>query len=384
MSVHKEVAFEDAIERALLDSGWERGLHDGYDRELALDTDQLFTFIGATQQDQWDRLIEFEGGDQDATQQKFAQYLAREIDTHGALDVLRHGVKDRGVLIRLAYFRPAHTLADDALVQYEQNRLSVIRQLRYSAKTPDRSLDLVLFVNGVPVATAELKNPLTGQTVEHAKAQYRKDRDPRELIFARRTLVHFAVDPDLVFITTRLAGEKTRFLPFNMGSEGPGVSRRRREPASRSTATARRTCGSRCGSRTPGWTLFGASCTSRSEEHGQGRPARAAHDLPAVPPVARGPRADRARRRARRRTQLPGPALGRLRQVEHHRLAGHRLSHTCTTDDERAGLRQGHRDHRPGRAGPAAAGHDLPVRARPGVVQQDRRKDAEVRAGARR
>ena len=124
---------------------------------------------------------------------------------------------------RLAYFRPAHTLADDALVQYEENRLSVTRQLHYSTREPDRSLDLVLFVNGIPVATAELKNPLTGQTVEHAKEQYRRDRDPRELLFARRALVHFAVDPELVFITTRLAGKATRFLPFNTGSDGPGV-----------------------------------------------------------------------------------------------------------------------------------------------------------------
>ncbi len=223
MSVHKEVAFEDAIERALLASGWHRGQRDGYDRELGLDTDQLWTFISRTQMDQWNHLLEFDGGDQTAAQRKFARYLTREIDQRGALDVLRHGVKDRGVLIRLAYFMPAHTLADDALVQYRENRLSVTRQLRYSTKTPDRSLDLALFVNGIPVATAELKNPLTAQTVEHAKAQYREDRDPRELLFARRTLVHFAVDPNLVFITTRLAGAKTRFLPFNTGSEGPGA-----------------------------------------------------------------------------------------------------------------------------------------------------------------
>ncbi|MGI8647159.1 MAG: restriction endonuclease subunit R [Acidimicrobiales bacterium] len=223
MSVHKEIAFEDAIERVLLGSGWHQGLPDGYDRKLGLDTDQLFTFIGATQIEQWKQLVHFDGGDQAATQRRFQQHLAREIDARGVLDVLRHGVKDRGVLIRLVYFSPAHTLADDALVQYRHNRLSVTRQLRYSTKAPDKSLDLALFINGIPVATAELKNPLTDQTVEHAKAQYRRDRDPRELLFARRTLVHFAVDPELVFITTRLAGEKTRFLPFNTGSSGPGI-----------------------------------------------------------------------------------------------------------------------------------------------------------------
>ncbi|GAB2859421.1 type I restriction endonuclease subunit R [Lentzea nigeriaca] len=222
MSVHKEIAFEDAIGEAL-EPGWvEKSRHD-YNRELALDTSALLAFIGATQQDQWEKLIAFEGGDQDVTQVRFYRYLAKEIETRGALDVLRHGVRDRGVLIRLAYFRPAHTLADDALVQYDRNVLSYIRQLHYSTTTPKKSLDLVLFVNGIPVATAELKNPLTGQNVEHAKAQYRQDRDPKELLFAKRTLVHFAVDPDLVFITTRLAGEKTRFLPFNTGSNGPGV-----------------------------------------------------------------------------------------------------------------------------------------------------------------
>jgi type I restriction enzyme R subunit len=223
VSVHREIAFEDAIERAMLASGWLPGQAANYRRELGLDTAELFTFIGATQVDQWERLVEFEGGDLDAAQRKFAERLGREIDRRGALDVLRHGVKDRGVLIRLAYFRPAHTLADDALVQFAQNRLTVTRQLWYFTKTPDKSLDLVLFINGVPVATAELKNPLTQQTVEHAKEQYRRDRDPRELLFARRALVHFAVDPELVFITTRLAGKQTRFLPFDIGSEGPGV-----------------------------------------------------------------------------------------------------------------------------------------------------------------
>lgn len=224
MSVHKEIAFEAAIEQSLLESGWHRGDNSSYRRGLGLDTGELFTFLGATQADEWNRLLDFYGKDDpDRAQRKFAQHVAKQIDERGALDVLRHGVKDRGITIRLAYFRPAHTIAEDALAQYAQNRLSVTRQLRYSDKTTD-ALDLALFVNGIPVATAELKNPLTGQTVEHAKQQYRHDRDPRELLFAKRALVHFAVDPDLVFVTTRLAGAKTRFLPFNTGSEGPGSS----------------------------------------------------------------------------------------------------------------------------------------------------------------
>jgi len=224
MSAHKEISFEAAIEQSLLDSGWKRGTNDGYRRDLGLDTAELFAFLGATQADEWSRLLEFYGRDDvDGAQRKFAQHVARQIDERGVLDVLRRGVKDRGVLIRLAYFRPAHTIAEDSLAQYAQNRLTVTRQLRYSEKTTD-ALDLALFVNGVPVATAELKNPMTNQTVEHAKQQYRKDRDPRELLFAKRALAHFAVDPDLVFVTTRLAAAMTRFLPFNTGSEGPGVS----------------------------------------------------------------------------------------------------------------------------------------------------------------
>lgn len=170
MSVHKEIAFENAIERSLLDSGWHRGDPSGYRRELGLDTGELFAFLGATQADEWGKLLEFYGRDDvDGAQRKFAQRVAKEIDERGALDVLRHGVKDRGVLVQLAYFRPAHTIADDALAQYEQNRFTMTRQLRYSEKTTD-TLDVVLFVNGIPVATAELKYPLTGQTVEARQA----------------------------------------------------------------------------------------------------------------------------------------------------------------------------------------------------------------------
>ncbi|WP_033439456.1 type I restriction endonuclease subunit R [Saccharothrix sp. NRRL B-16314] len=222
MGVHTERAFEDAIEASLIAAGWERGRRDDYDRELGLDTEQLAAFVNATQADVWNQLKVHYGDSLGEARQQFARHVAKEIDKRGAVDVLRHGVRDRGHLVRLAYFRPAHTLADDALVRYEQNRLSVTRQLAYSERDRGKELDLALFVNGVPVATAELKNPLTGQNVEHAKEQYRRDRDQREPLFARRTLVHFAVDPDLVFLTTRLAGEKTRFLPFNTGSEGPG------------------------------------------------------------------------------------------------------------------------------------------------------------------
>ncbi|MEU8377387.1 type I restriction endonuclease [Micromonospora sp. NPDC048894] len=221
--VHQEQTFEEAIEGDLLAKAWLRGLASNYDRQLGLDTAELSAFIGATQPEDWARLLAYHGNDPDVARREFAQYLARQLDERGPLDVLRRGVKDKGVLIRLAYFKPAHAITDDALTLYRANRLTVTRQLAYSTSN-NNTLDLVLFVNGIPLATAELKNPLTGQTVEDAKEQYRRTRDPKELLFARRTLVHFAVDPDLVFVTTKLAGEKTRFLPFNTGSNGPGAS----------------------------------------------------------------------------------------------------------------------------------------------------------------
>ena len=128
-------------------------------------------------------------------------------------------MNDHGIEVRLAYFKPAHGLTPELTSLYEANRLTVTRQLPYDV-AGTKTLDLGLFVNGIPVATAELKNPLTHQTVEHAKRQYREDRDPGNVTLGRRALVHFAVDPDLVEMTTRLDGLATRFLPFNRGDAG--------------------------------------------------------------------------------------------------------------------------------------------------------------------
>jgi type I restriction enzyme R subunit len=219
---HTELAFEDRVEFELVGQGWSKA-QGTYNKELAIDTGELFRFIGASQAKRWDKLIEFYGGDPDTAQRQFAQRVAAEVDSRGVLDVLRLGVKDRGVQIDLAYFRPGHTLAVDALVEYQANVLTVARQIHYSVRDPRKSVDMALFVNGLPVATVELKNPNTGQNVDHAIAQYRK-RDHNEVFFAKRTLVHFAVDPDRAFIATRLHGPDTRFLPFNVGSNGPGMS----------------------------------------------------------------------------------------------------------------------------------------------------------------
>lgn len=219
--VTKESAFEAAIEAHLLGNGWQQGAAAHYRRDLGMDTAVLFEFIGATQPKQWERLIGVHGGANQA-QAKFAKRLAAEIDSRGTIDVLRRGVEDTGVKIRLAFFKPGHALTPNLTALYGENRLVVTRQAHVSESNTQDSVDLLLIVNGLPVATAELKNPLTGQTVEHAKEQYRTDRNAKDLIFAKRTVVHYAVDPDLVFLTTRLEGADTYFLPFNQGSGGPG------------------------------------------------------------------------------------------------------------------------------------------------------------------
>lgn len=199
----------------------QQGAVRDFDPARGLDTAELFTFLGATQAELWDELVKRYGGDPDRAQSKFADRLAGELDKRGVVDVLRHDVVDQGVTLRLAYFRPAHGLSADLVAKYEANRLTATRQLRYQDGSGN-ALDVALFVNGIPVATAELKNPLTGQGVDQAMTQYRVDRDPKNRTLAR-AVVHFAVDPQRVAMTTRLAGADTRFLPFNQGNNlGPG------------------------------------------------------------------------------------------------------------------------------------------------------------------
>ena len=200
--VNRERAFEDGIEDHLLTHGYHQGSAPDYEPALGLDTAQLFAFIGATQSEQWERLVPLHG-DPDTAQKRFAQRLAVQIDKRGTIDVLRHGMSDNGIDFRLAYFRPASGLNPDLETLYDANRLTVTRQLHYAGDI--KALDLAIFCNGLPVATAELKNQFTGQNVHHAMAQYRTDRDPRNVLFAKRALVHFAVDAALVMMTTQLA-----------------------------------------------------------------------------------------------------------------------------------------------------------------------------------
>ncbi|MBA3790900.1 MAG: DEAD/DEAH box helicase family protein [Rubrobacter sp.] len=218
-----ERAFEEHIANSLVERGGYRTVKIGnasgdFDPERGLDTVELFAFVAETQPETWDRLVRLHGGDAQ-TRRRFVDRLAKELDARGTVDVLRHGIVDLGVTIRLCFFEPAHGLTPQLVARYEANRLTVTRQLPYEIGTT-RTLDLALFVNGLPVATAEVKNPLTGQNVEDAKTQYRKDRDPKNVTLARRAVVHFAVDPEEVAMTTRLDGGGTRFLPFNRGNGG--------------------------------------------------------------------------------------------------------------------------------------------------------------------
>ena len=223
MNIVDEAAFEAFICASLVGSGGydevkvgtAQGAPADFDPVRALDTAELFAFIGATQIEEWDRLLTLYGGDPDKVQRGFADRLAKELDSRGTVDVIRHGIVDLGVSVRLAFFRPASGLTPALLERYGKNRLTVTRQLPYDAGST-RTVDVCLFVNGIPVATAELKNAITGQGIEDAIEQYRSDRDPANPLM-RRAVVHFAVDTERVAMTTRLAGKATRFLPFNRG-----------------------------------------------------------------------------------------------------------------------------------------------------------------------
>jgi type I restriction enzyme R subunit len=197
--------------------GYHRRRPEDYDRTLCLLSRDTLDFVLATQPKEWARLAQHHGA---AVKEQFCKRLAAEIERRGVLDVLRNGIKDSGCKFCLAYFRPASGLNEETRRMHAANLFAVVRQLRYSA-TNENSLDLALFLNGLPIFTAELKNPLNGQNVEDAIRQYKTNRDPSERLLAYgRCLAHFAVDPDLVYVTTKLDGLDTRFLPFNQGKFG--------------------------------------------------------------------------------------------------------------------------------------------------------------------
>ncbi|NEU14429.1 type I restriction endonuclease subunit R [Methylobacterium sp. BTF04] len=227
MSLHQEISFEDEICAHLAAHGWlyEPGSAARYDRVRALFPTDLVAWVKQTQPKVWEALSRSHGA---ATEGVLLDRVRKQIDSLGALDVIRHGVEMVGVrgLVTLAQFRPALGTNPDIIAAYQANRLRVVRQLRYSIAN-EKCLDLVLFLNGVPVATVELKTDFT-QSVTDAIDQYRFDRLPRPkgqtpeplLSFPSGALVHFAVSNTEVHMTTKLAGPPTRFLPFNKGDHG--------------------------------------------------------------------------------------------------------------------------------------------------------------------
>ena len=224
MAGHGETAFEIAIEHGLTSrGGYARRSPDDFNEELCLFPADVLGFLKDTQPHKWDQL---EALLKEQTADQVLSDLTKELTTKGTLHVLRHGFRCYGKTLRLAYFQPNTGMNPETTMLYAKNRLTITRQVAFTSvkkasggKAKRCILDVTLAVNGLPVATAELKNPLTGQRAADAKKQYERDRDERDLIFKfkERALVHFAVDPDEVWMTTRLKGGETFFLPFNKG-----------------------------------------------------------------------------------------------------------------------------------------------------------------------
>ena len=241
MSGHTERDFETAIEVGLTSSGgYEMRKPSAYDEALALFPDDVTGFLKESQPAKWQALETLLGSKTAAT---VLDSLSKELEPKGTLHVLRHGFKCYGKTFRMAFFRPNTRMNPEAAENYARNRLTITRQVGFASvmKKADGKnrrciIDVTLAVNGIPVVTAELKNPLTGQRAAHAMRQYEDERDERDLLFAfkKRALVHFAVDPDEVWMTTRLRGKETDFLPFNRGNNhGAG-----NPPAERNWKTA--------------------------------------------------------------------------------------------------------------------------------------------------
>lgn len=183
-----------------------------YDKDYCVIRDDLFDFLEETQGDKIAELYKQYTVD---THQKILEHITNEIKKRKTLDVLREGVKDRGQKLNLVYFKPGHSKTPEHEINYQKNKFTIIRQLRYSKKN-EKSIDLVLFINGLPLVTIELKNALTGQYLHNAIKQYIMDRDPKEpLLEFKRCLVHFAVSTEQVSMCTELKGKDSFFLPFN-------------------------------------------------------------------------------------------------------------------------------------------------------------------------
>jgi len=215
-----EKKFEELIENYCISGGFKTKHFSEYDRTQCLLVSDLLEFIKNTQPDNWGKLKEIY---EDQVEAKVKSRISSEISTRGILDVIRNRVVDRGVYLDLCFFKPKSSLNPEHQSLYQKNIFTVVRQLHYSTNN-ENSIDMVLFLNGLPIVTMELKNQLTGQNVIHSQNQYKFDRDPKEpLLKFKRCVVHFCVDNDKVSMTTKLAGQKTFFLPYNKDIENPQV-----------------------------------------------------------------------------------------------------------------------------------------------------------------
>ena len=219
---------ERGLERLIADyltdtGGYKIGRSEDYDRERGIDKAQLFLFLRETQPEEVDKLRRIHG---EKYEERFAQRLNERLRKRGILYILRNGVRDRDAKLTLYQPRPSfgESFNEKAWARYQANRFSVTRQLRFEDKDgSSKSVDLAIFVNGLPIATMELKNNLTKQNVRDARRQYRR-RDVSATLFQfRRCLIHFAVDDQLVSMTTKLDGSDTTFLPFNRGTKNNGA-----------------------------------------------------------------------------------------------------------------------------------------------------------------
>lgn len=217
-----EKGFEANIESCLVESEYVQRALSGQSlesfKQYAIDVEVFFQFLEATQPRALEHL---EKVYKEQYKRKILDRLDKELNKRGMIDCLRHGIKDYGITLRLAYNKPVSSMNQLLTELYAKNLFTVCRQVYYSQQNQN-SIDMMISLNGLPIAVLELKNQLTNQTVEDSKRQFMKDRDPRELLFQfkKRAIVFFAVDTDEVYMTTKLDGEKTFFLPFNRGSEG--------------------------------------------------------------------------------------------------------------------------------------------------------------------
>lgn len=219
--ITSEFAFEEHIEAVLLKQhGFFSAKQEDYDKKLCLRPETVISFIRATQTKKWAGYCELIGDKEQATR-NLLKRIKEVVDKEGTLHALRKGFEVIGAgHFDLCFFEPTNPVAEESRRLYQENLLHVQRQWKFS-EADEKSLDMGIFLNGLPIFTVELKNQISGQNIGHAMKQYRDTRDPKEPLFRfKRCLAHFAVDNDLVYVATELAGAKTQFLPFNQGCDG--------------------------------------------------------------------------------------------------------------------------------------------------------------------